>query len=226
MAALIDEFGLEPDRRAVGDDLQIMIGQSRQQGSARHLGDLLDVLGQAALEADRGADVRCGGVALAGGEVEQHAIRREVGDAARIEILDRRIIATIEQRNPIVIGTDVHAALVGPDRAGDVVIGRHGLDRGRVIFARIVRITVHATSPDWSKSIAICPTGLKKALSISVQSPKPVDVVRTSLPSANAAVRGVAAPRAALAQLVEHRIRNAGVTGSSPVGGTTHHRWR
>jgi hypothetical protein len=25
---------------------------------------------------------------------------------------------------------------------------------------------------------------------------------------------------AALAQLVEHRIRNAGVTGSSPVGGT------
>ena len=27
--------------------------------------------------------------------------------------------------------------------------------------------------------------------------------------------------RAALAQLVEHRIRNAGVTGSSPVGGTT-----
>ncbi len=27
--------------------------------------------------------------------------------------------------------------------------------------------------------------------------------------------------RAALAQLVEHRIRNAGVTGSSPVGGTS-----
>jgi hypothetical protein len=27
--------------------------------------------------------------------------------------------------------------------------------------------------------------------------------------------------QAALAQLVEHRIRNAGVTGSSPVGGTT-----
>ena len=27
---------------------------------------------------------------------------------------------------------------------------------------------------------------------------------------------------AALAQLVEHRIRNAGVTGSSPVGGTIH----
>ena len=28
------------------------------------------------------------------------------------------------------------------------------------------------------------------------------------------------APGAALAQLVEHRIRNAGVTGSSPVSGT------
>ena len=31
----------------------------------------------------------------------------------------------------------------------------------------------------------------------------------------------VACRHAALAQLVEHRIRNAGVTGSSPVGGTT-----
>ena len=29
------------------------------------------------------------------------------------------------------------------------------------------------------------------------------------------------APYAALAQLVEHRIRNAGVVGSNPIGGTT-----
>ena len=28
------------------------------------------------------------------------------------------------------------------------------------------------------------------------------------------------APVAALAQLVEHRIRNAGVVGSNPIGGT------
>ena len=28
------------------------------------------------------------------------------------------------------------------------------------------------------------------------------------------------APHAALAQLVEHRIRNAGVVGSNPIGGT------
>ncbi len=27
-------------------------------------------------------------------------------------------------------------------------------------------------------------------------------------------------PHAALAQLVEHRIRNAGVVGSNPIGGT------
>ena len=33
--------------------------------------------------------------------------------------------------------------------------------------------------------------------------------------------QGFARRRAALAQLVEHRIRNAGVTGSSPVGGTS-----
>ena len=32
------------------------------------------------------------------------------------------------------------------------------------------------------------------------------------------------APVAALAQLVEHRIRNAGATGSSPVSGTIFHR--
>ena len=36
-----------------------------------------------------------------------------------------------------------------------------------------------------------------------------------------ARVNPIKGPRcAALAQLVEHRIRNAGVTGSSPVGGT------
>ena len=34
-------------------------------------------------------------------------------------------------------------------------------------------------------------------------------------------VKARATHRAALAQLVEHRIRNAGVTGSSPVSGTS-----
>ena len=48
--------------------------------------------------------------------------------------------------------------------------------------------------------------------------------VRQSLKRGNGAVRGCAASkkRAALAQLVEHLIRNEGVTGSSPVSGTIH----
>src|SRR3546814_4552692 len=39
VAARADEFGLEADRRAIGDDLKIMIGEPRQQRAARHLGD-------------------------------------------------------------------------------------------------------------------------------------------------------------------------------------------
>ena len=50
----------------------------------------------------------------------------------------------------------------------------------------------------------------------------PLDRLGTYLPAGKRADRGISAhTRAALAQLVEHRIRNAGVTGSSPVGGTT-----
>ena len=41
-AAIVDELGLEADRRAVGDDLEIMVGQPRQQRPARHLADMGD----------------------------------------------------------------------------------------------------------------------------------------------------------------------------------------
>ena len=39
LAALVLELGLEADRRAVGDDLHVMVGQARQQRAARHVGD-------------------------------------------------------------------------------------------------------------------------------------------------------------------------------------------
>ena len=56
VAALADEFGLEADRRAIGDDLQIMIGEAREQGAARHLGDVADRGVEPAFDAQRAAE--------------------------------------------------------------------------------------------------------------------------------------------------------------------------
>ena len=57
VAARVVELGLEADRRAVGDDLHVMIGQARQQRAARHVGDGPGVVVELAFLADRGADV-------------------------------------------------------------------------------------------------------------------------------------------------------------------------
>src|SRR3546814_10978975 len=42
-AAVVHELGLETDRRAVGDDLKIMVGQPRQQRPAGDLADMPDI---------------------------------------------------------------------------------------------------------------------------------------------------------------------------------------
>ena len=75
----------------------------------------------AAFVADRGADIGDGGIVAAAGEVEQHAVRGEILDVGGLQILDRREVAAVEQRHPIIIGADMHAALVGADRGRDVV---------------------------------------------------------------------------------------------------------
>ena len=53
----IIELGLEADRRAVGDDLHIMVGQARQQRAAGDVGDGAHVVVKPAFVADRGADI-------------------------------------------------------------------------------------------------------------------------------------------------------------------------
>src|SRR3546814_17264208 len=42
VAARADEFGLEAERRAIGDDFKIMIGEARKQRASRPLGDAGD----------------------------------------------------------------------------------------------------------------------------------------------------------------------------------------
>ncbi len=155
MASLVDEFGLEPDRRAVGNDLQIMIGQPRQQRSARHLGDLLDIIRQTAFGTNGGAHIRGRRAISTGGEIEQDTVWREVRDAAGFEVLDRGIVAAVEQRYPIIVSTDMHAALVGADRRNDVIACFYSANRGQVEFARMLGVTVHSnvpTSPNRAQS--------------------------------------------------------------------------
>src|SRR3546814_19895559 len=48
-------------------------------------------------------------------EVQQHAVRAEVVEAGGVEVGDRREGASAKQRNPVIIGAHVHAALIGAD---------------------------------------------------------------------------------------------------------------
>jgi len=137
VAARADELGLEADRRAVGDDLEIVIGQARQQGAAGHLGDMGDRSVESGLLAQRAAEEANRGIVDALGEIEQHAVRAEVHDVVRIEILDRRIGAAVEQRDPVVVGAHVHAALVGADRQRAIV---YGFVRRLALRVRVERV--------------------------------------------------------------------------------------
>ena len=145
MAVLIVEFGLEPDRRAIGDDLQIMIGQPRQQRTPGHLIDMLDVVGNVTFAADRGADVRCRRVDRIGGEIEQHAMVGKGGNVTGLEILDRRIVAAFEQGRPVIVGAHVHAALIGADAGVGRDLGDRGGRSGQPLGVPVAR-QVHALS--------------------------------------------------------------------------------
>src|SRR3546814_18618190 len=89
-AALADEFGLEADRRAIGNDLEIMVGQPGQQRAARYVGDGPDLAVKVAFLAQRPADERHGRVLAAGGETEQHAVwtenRKRVEEGKRVSV--------------------------------------------------------------------------------------------------------------------------------------------
>src|SRR3546814_17853833 len=77
VAARADEFGLEADRRAIGDDLKIMIGEARQQRAARHLGDAGERGIETAFIEQRAAEERDTGDLEPRGENKQEAIGPE-----------------------------------------------------------------------------------------------------------------------------------------------------
>ena len=91
IAPVIDELSLKPNRRAVGDDLKIMVGQPRQQRTA---GDFAcaDQFGwKIAFIADCRTKIGQGRVFKAAGEIKQHTVCRKIGNAGGVKILNRWI---------------------------------------------------------------------------------------------------------------------------------------
>ena len=146
-AAMALIFGLEADRRAVGDDLQIMIGQPRQHRARGYVLDRMDIVRKPALFAKGAAEITDDGIVGATGKIEQHAVDAKVG-VIRIEIVDRGIGTPLKQRYPVIIGANMHAAFIGTDHRRR--FDRRLLRGGKILLDAIVvregmRI-VHASS--------------------------------------------------------------------------------
>ncbi len=134
-AALADELGLEADRRLVGDDLHVMVGEAGEQRALGHLADPPNLADQVAFLAQRVAepgDLRIVGAVR---EIEQDAVRAEIAERVGCEVADRGIGAAVEQGDPVIIGPDVHAPLVEAD------LRRH-LDAAVLLRRAIVRLLV------------------------------------------------------------------------------------
>ena len=73
----------------------------------------------------------------------------------------------------------------------------------------------------YTRHLFECEVQMRKPVGKSVADPscQPYRMLVTGIPASRIDRRAIA--RAALAQLVEHRIRNAGVRGSNPLSGTT-----
>ena len=82
-AALVDEFGLEADRCLVGDDLQMVIGDARQQRASGNVGQLGDRARSAAFDCELVAEKHDRRILDAAGEIEQHAVGAEIGQVGR-----------------------------------------------------------------------------------------------------------------------------------------------
>ena len=121
--ALVDEFGLEPDRRLIGDDLHVVIGDAAQQRARRHVRQAGDGVRTAAFECQLCANELHNRILDPGGEVEQHAVGAEIGAAGRIEIVDQREHPVTELSSPVIIGAHLHTALVLADGFGRQIGG-------------------------------------------------------------------------------------------------------
>ena len=76
---------------------------------------------QPAFLAQRAPQIGDGRIVDAAGEIDQYAVRAEVGDIGGIEVVDAGAGAALQQRHPVVIGAHVHAPLVAAEREGGIV---------------------------------------------------------------------------------------------------------
>ena len=118
-----------------------MVGEPRQQGTTRHLGNAADRRVERAFLAQRTAEELDARVLDPQREVEQDAVGAEIGDIVGIEVLDRRIGAARQQRHPVIVRAHVHAPFVVADR------GRCIADGGVLVVKRLVApVVVEAAS--------------------------------------------------------------------------------
>ena len=131
-SAIVDEFRLEADRRLIGEDLHVVVGNAAEHGAARHVRQADDQLVMAAFLGQVRADILYGRILDPVGEVEQHGIGAEVVEPVGFEIVDVGIVAIAEQAGPMVVGAHLHAPLVLADGR------RRGLDIGIVLVDIVV----------------------------------------------------------------------------------------
>ena len=95
-----------------------MIGDPRQQRARGHIGERMDFAVGPAFTGELFAEELDRRVFDPAGEIEQHAVRPEIGQRVGIEFLNRGKVAVVEQAGPMVVGAHLHAPFVLPDRAG------------------------------------------------------------------------------------------------------------
>ena len=111
-AALVDEFRLETDRRLVGDDLHVMVGDAAQQGSCRNIRKLRDFVFRAAFPGQFRTQILDRGIVHAVREIEQHRMGPEIIEAVGFEVFDGRIVAIAQQAGPVIVRAHLHAAVI------------------------------------------------------------------------------------------------------------------
>ena len=145
-----------------------MVGQPRQQRAAWHVGDGAHVVVEAAFLAHGRADIRQRGVVAPAGEVEEDAVRREILDLGGLQVLDRGEVAAVQQRDPVIIGADMHPPLVGADGGSDIVACFDLAGRRRIEVVGKLAVAVHVTpGPTPLSAGAQWRSRLTKALSIT-----------------------------------------------------------
>ena len=117
-AARIDEFGLEADRRLVGEDLHVMVGDPAQYRTSGYLRQQRGSAVEIAFIRQFGADEADHWVVDIVSQVEQHRIGAEIAQLFGVEVGNMWEVEITEQAGPVVVGAHLHAALVLSDRRG------------------------------------------------------------------------------------------------------------